>query len=169
MRNSTASLTPRFSASRAVGEYTEQHYLPAAAFRERAAEQGAVDRTIANCEHNMKEIWAALRFGGVKVQTEGARHVFEAGVYLGRLDPNVLRVELYGDGINGNRQQMLRLRQLAGAAGGYVFSAAALVKADPETVVRWHLAGFRLRWCYLIHERGTRIETLSSTGVGAAT
>ena len=64
MRNSTASLTPRFSASRAVGEYTEQHYLPAAAFRERATEQGAVDRTIANCEHNMKEIWAALRWRG---------------------------------------------------------------------------------------------------------
>ena len=31
MRDSMASLTPRFSANRAVGEYTEQHYLPAAA------------------------------------------------------------------------------------------------------------------------------------------
>ncbi|MDR3674797.1 MAG: alpha-glucan family phosphorylase, partial [Acidobacteriota bacterium] len=30
MRNSMASLTPRFSANRAVCEYTEQHYLPAA-------------------------------------------------------------------------------------------------------------------------------------------
>jgi glycogen phosphorylase len=35
---SMASLTPRFSADRAVREYTEQHYLPAAAaYRERAA------------------------------------------------------------------------------------------------------------------------------------
>ncbi len=31
MRESMARLTPRFSANRAVREYTEQHYLPAAA------------------------------------------------------------------------------------------------------------------------------------------
>ena len=31
MRESMARLTPRFSANRAVCEYTEQHYLPAAA------------------------------------------------------------------------------------------------------------------------------------------
>ena len=31
MRESMAHLTPRFSANRAVREYTEQHYLPAAA------------------------------------------------------------------------------------------------------------------------------------------
>jgi hypothetical protein len=30
MRESMAQLTPRFSADRAVREYTEQHYLPAA-------------------------------------------------------------------------------------------------------------------------------------------
>jgi len=39
MRESMAQLTPRFSASRAVCEYTEQHYLPAAAiYRLRAAD-----------------------------------------------------------------------------------------------------------------------------------
>ena len=43
MRESMAQLTPRFSASRTVREYTEQHYLPAAAsYRERAANKGAV-------------------------------------------------------------------------------------------------------------------------------
>jgi glycogen phosphorylase len=42
MRKSMASLTPRFSADRAVREYTEQHYLPGAeTFRQRAAEKGA--------------------------------------------------------------------------------------------------------------------------------
>ncbi len=42
MRESMARLTPRFSANRAVREYTEQHYLPAAAaYRERAADNGA--------------------------------------------------------------------------------------------------------------------------------
>ena len=46
MRESMARLTPRFSANRAVREYTEQHYLPAAlAYRERAAKKALlVDR-----------------------------------------------------------------------------------------------------------------------------
>ena len=47
MRESMARLTPRFSANRTVREYTEQHYLPAAAaYRERAADKGAVGREV---------------------------------------------------------------------------------------------------------------------------
>ena len=43
MRESMARLTPRFSTNRAVREYTEQYYLPAAAaYRERAADKGAI-------------------------------------------------------------------------------------------------------------------------------
>ncbi len=42
MRESMAQLTPKFSADRTVREYTEQHYLPAAAaYLERAANNGA--------------------------------------------------------------------------------------------------------------------------------
>ena len=42
MRESMARLTPRFSTNRAVREYTEQYYLPAAAaYRARAADKGA--------------------------------------------------------------------------------------------------------------------------------
>ncbi|MFZ1072858.1 MAG: alpha-glucan family phosphorylase, partial [Verrucomicrobiia bacterium] len=45
MRESMAQLTPRFSATRAVCEYTEQHYLPAAAARlSRVANHGAVGK-----------------------------------------------------------------------------------------------------------------------------
>ena len=52
MRESMARLTPRFSANRAVREYTEQHYLPAAAaYRERAANKGAVGRQIVDWQH----------------------------------------------------------------------------------------------------------------------
>jgi len=42
MRESMAQLTRRFSADRVVRDYTEQHYLPAAAgYRARAAGKGA--------------------------------------------------------------------------------------------------------------------------------
>ena len=124
-RESMASLTPRFCASRAVREYTEQHYLPGAAtYRGRAADKGAAGRQMVDWQHAMEKEWPALRFGEVKVETDGERHTFEVQVYLNDLDPNVVRVELYADGVNGDgpvRQEMMRLRQLTGAAGGYVY------------------------------------------------
>ncbi|MGA2475115.1 MAG: alpha-glucan family phosphorylase [Terriglobia bacterium] len=135
MRKSMASLTPRFSAARAVREYTEQHYLPAAAaYRERTADKGAVGRSIVNWEHTLKEKWGMLRFGDLKVQTNAAQHIFEAEVYLIDLDPNLVRVELCADGINGGspiRQEMARVRQLAGASGVYVYSAAVSAARPP--------------------------------------
>jgi starch phosphorylase len=128
MRESMARLTPRFSANRTVREYTEHHYLPAAsAYRERAADKGAVGLRVVKWQHTLDEKWAALHFGEVKVETRGAQHVFEVQVCLNDLDPKVVRVELYVDGVVGHapvRQEMKRVRQLAGASGGYVYSAA---------------------------------------------
>jgi len=127
MRESMARLTPRFSADRTVREYTEQHYLPAAAaYTERAADKGTVGRQVVTWEHTLKEKWGTLRFGDVKVQTNAAQHIFEAEVYLNDLDPNVVRVELYADGVNGGapvRQEMKRGQQLAGAAGYHIYRA----------------------------------------------
>jgi starch phosphorylase len=127
MRNSMASLTARFSASRAVCEYAEQHYLrAAAAYRERAADKGAVARNIANWEHTLKEKWDTLRIGDVRVQTNMAQHIFEAEVYLNGLDPNAVRVELYADGTHGAgpiREEMTRIRPLAGGEAGYAYVA----------------------------------------------
>jgi starch phosphorylase len=127
MRKSMASLTPRFSADRAVREYTEEHYLPgAAAYLERAADKGAVGRQMVDWKRSLETEWPALRFGAMKIETFGDRHVFEIQVYFNDLDPNVVRVELYADGVNGGgpvRQEMKRMSQLTGTAGGYVYRA----------------------------------------------
>ena len=89
MRESMAQLTPRFSANRTVREYTEQHYLPAAAaYRARAADKGAVGRQVVDWQHALEQKWAMLRFGEVKVETVGEQHVFEVQVYLGDVDPD---------------------------------------------------------------------------------
>jgi len=70
MRESMARLTPRFSANRTVREYTEQHYLPAAAsYRVRALENSAIGRQVVNWQHALKEKWVMLRFGAMKVET----------------------------------------------------------------------------------------------------
>ncbi|WP_020161015.1 alpha-glucan family phosphorylase [Methylobacter marinus] len=140
MRESMARLTPRFSTNRAVREYTEQQYLPAAAtYRERAADKGAVGRTIVDWEHALKDKWVTLRFGDVKVQTNAAQHIFEAEVYLNDLDPNVVRVEVYADGVNGNspiRQEMMRVQPPDGAPleGIYRASVSATRLATDYTV-----------------------------------
>ena len=127
MRESMARLTPRFSANRAVREYTEQHYLPAAvAYRERAADRGAVGKQIVIWQHALEQKWATLRFGEMKIETDGTQHVFEVQVYLNELDPDAVRLELYANSVNDGdpvRQEMKRVRQLAGAASGYVYSA----------------------------------------------
>jgi starch phosphorylase len=135
MRESMARLTPRFSTNRTVREYTEQHYLPAAAaYRERAADRGAMGRNVVNWAHTLKEKWATLRFGDVKVETRGEQHLFEWQIHLDDVDPKAVRVELYADGVMGSapvRQEMNRVRQRAGASGGYVYSAAVSAARSP--------------------------------------
>ena len=104
MRESMAQLTPRFSADRAVHEYTEQHYLPAAAaYRERAANKGAVGRQVADWQHAVDRAWGSLRFGDLRVETNADHHVFEVEIFLNDLDPNAVRVELYADGTGDSR------------------------------------------------------------------
>ena len=136
MRESMARLTPRFSANRAVREYTEKHYLPAAAaYRLRSKNNGAIGRQIVNWQHSMQKKWAALRFGEVKIETRGGQHVYEVEVCLNDLDPQAVRVELYADGVMGSapvQQEMKRVRQVAGASGGYVYSASVSAVRPPS-------------------------------------
>jgi len=127
MRESMAQLTPRYSANRAVRDYVEQYYLPAAsAYHERAADKGALGVRIVNWKHALEQKWAALRFGEVKSRTDAQQHVFEAQIYLDEIHPEAVRVEVYADGASGgapDRQAMQRIRPLAGSSGGYAYSA----------------------------------------------
>jgi starch phosphorylase len=127
MRNSMASLTPRFSADRAVREYTEQHYLPgAASYRQRAADKGSMGRKMADWQHALEEEWPAVHFGTAKVETNAGQHVFEVEVYFHELDPDAARVELYADGVDGGgpvRQEMERVGHLAGTSNLYTYRA----------------------------------------------
>ena len=127
MRESMARLTPRFSASRAVREYTEQHYLPAAAaYRERAANKGAVGGQVVDWQHAVDRKWSSLRFGDLRVETNADHHMFEVEIFLNDLDPNAIRVELYADGINGGdpvREEMKGVRPLPDASRRCVYHA----------------------------------------------
>jgi starch phosphorylase len=135
MRESMARLTPRFSANRTVREYTEQHYLPAAAaYQLRSADKGAIGRQMVDWQRSLEQEWATLRLGEVRAATDADRDVLEVDVYLNDLDPDAVRVELYADGGDGGapvRQEMQRVRKVAGAPGGYVYSAAVAAARPP--------------------------------------
>ena len=112
MRESLARLTPRFSAERAVREYTERHYLPAVA---RSADQGA---RLAAWHQALERQWHQLGFGAVNVATVGEQHGVEVQVRLGELDPDAIRVELYADGLGGGppvRQELKRVGRIEGS------------------------------------------------------
>ncbi len=127
IRESMAKLTPQFSANRTVREYTERHYLPAAAaYRARAAKKGAVGREIVDWRRGLEQKWSAMRFGQMKTNIGGQKHTFEVEVYFNGVDPDAVRVELYADAINGNgavRQEMTQGEKLASGAG-YIYTTS---------------------------------------------
>ena len=136
MRESMARLTPIFSANRAVCEYTAQHYHPAAAaYNLRIANKGAIGQQIAEWQQHLEQKWSTLHFGEMKIETRGEQHLFEIQVYLNDLDPLVVRVELYADGLSGSapvKQEMKRVRQpVDTSSGNYLYSATVSAARSP--------------------------------------
>jgi glycogen phosphorylase len=116
IRESMARLTPRFSANRAVREYTERYYLPAAAaYRMRAKNEGAVGAKIAAWRSAVARHWHEVRFGAFHVKTGDGVHQFIAEIDLGGLDPEAVSVELFAEPVGGEepvRVPMARERRL---------------------------------------------------------
>jgi starch phosphorylase len=124
MRESMARLTPQFSANRAVREYTERHYLPAAsAYRERAADNGALGRNIAEWRRALDQKWDSLRFGGIRANTRPDGHEIEVDVFLNGMDANAVRVQLYADtaGDRDSIREMTRVRAAPDTSSPDVF------------------------------------------------
>jgi starch phosphorylase len=126
MRASMAELTPAYSASRALREYTERYYLPAArSFAVRSAAGGAEAAAIVDWQSSLQRHWPSLRFGDVAVTTEGGRHTFAATVYTDDIDPDTISIELYADGVGGARPSRTPMRREAPLVGahGFVYRA----------------------------------------------
>ena len=102
IRESMARLTPEFSATRAIREYTEGHYLPAAArYRDRAADDGALGSILLQWRRDLERHWSTVRFINVRIDTHDGHHFIQADIAPGFLTPDHLRVELYADSAQG--------------------------------------------------------------------
>jgi glycogen phosphorylase len=132
MRESMARLTPQFSANRAVREYTEKYYLPAAmAYRKRAGERGALGKELVNWQEQLRRHWPALRLGSVQVESADGVHNFRVQGYLDDIDSDAVEIELYADPLPGGASACYKLTRgepLVGAAKGWTY--VAQVKAN---------------------------------------
>jgi starch phosphorylase len=124
IRESMASLTPQFSSSRAVRDYTERYYLPAAQEWLRrggdsAQGKGEGGRQVLKWRQRLDAAWDQLRFEQLNVITTGDGLAFDVQVQLATLAPTDLAVQLYANGVDGAGPQVYDMTlQSAPADGG---------------------------------------------------
>jgi glycogen phosphorylase len=127
MRESMARLTPAFSANRAVRQYTEEHYLSAAAaFLERAHNRGLFGSELVTWQADLAKHWSTLRFGPANVEQQGEHYLFHVQVFLGDIDPDAVTVELYADALKDGDPitlPMSRGEQPGETKGAFTYSA----------------------------------------------
>jgi glycogen phosphorylase len=127
MRESMARLTPRFSSNRAVRQYTEEHYLSAAAaFGQRAQNRGSLGADLVAWQADLAKHWSSLQFGSATVQQQGEQYLFQVQVFLNDMNSEGVRVELFAEGKKDAgpiTQTMIRGERLVGAANGFTYTA----------------------------------------------
>src|SRR5579863_7805425 len=128
MRASMARLTPNFSANRAVRQYTDEHYVSAAAsFHQRADTRGSLASNLVAWQADLAKHWPSLRFGSATVQQQGQQFAFQVQVFLGEIAPDAISAELYAEGKNGAApitQIMSRGDRLVGGDIGFNYTAS---------------------------------------------
>lgn len=127
MRESMARLTPAFSTNRVVRQYTEEHYLPAAAsYCARAANHGRIGVDLLKWQAELSKHWSTLRFGSATLNHQENQYFLQVQVFLDNLDPDAVRVELYAEAQNDGapaRHPMNRGECLVGSANGFMYTA----------------------------------------------
>jgi starch phosphorylase len=128
VRVSMTTLTARFSANRAVRQYTTEHYLPAAeAYEARRANQSALGIRLTNWRQTLEREWNSMSFGDLQIETRDGQHHFRVEVIFGKVDPQAVQVELFAPDPENRawRQPMARGDKLPDRGGAYVFTAQA--------------------------------------------
>lgn len=150
MRESMARLTPTFSTNRAVRQYTDEHYLSAAAaFRQRDENRGSLGADLVAWRAELAKHWSALRFGSATVQRRGEQYLFQVQVLLDHIDPDAVRVELYVEAEKDTapiKQPMNRRDPLVGTGSGFTYTALVPTTRPPADytprLVPQHLGWF---------------------------
>jgi starch phosphorylase len=136
VRESMATLTPEFSASRAIREYTNDHYLPAASgYTARAANDGKLGAELLQWQRSIAEQWTTLRFGNISAETKDGQHEFQISVVPGGLHPDQFRVELYAGptGASGAKPEILAVCKSSEEPSGTIVYSVCCPATRPAT------------------------------------
>lgn len=128
IRESMATLTPYYSANRAVREYTERYYIPGAQrYHDRTANNAALCQEILQWKRLVESNWRKVHFGKLTVEN----NFFEIEVFLGDLTPEAVKVELFAEGSPPIKQEMTMIRQ---TGDGYLYHTKIDVHHDNEAL-----------------------------------
>lgn len=131
IRESMARLTPHFSSNRAVREYTEKFYLPAAeSYRKRVENNGALARQIVDWQLSLEQNWDKLGFGELKIKKSENQYLFEVQIYLNNLDRQAIRVELYSAAMT---KEMEYHGQILNTTNGHIYRAEVPAMDPPSS------------------------------------
>ncbi len=125
MRNSMKLLTARFSSNRAVRQYTERYYLPAATnFIKRAEKQGRLGKKIEDIRLELRSKWGQIRFGESQITHEKGSYLFQIPISLSTIKPETILVQLYADGIEGGDPEIIDMKgKVLIKEGDFVYQA----------------------------------------------
>jgi len=129
MRASMSSLTWRFSSNRMLRDYLERLYLPMIPLLRERTQDGALrGRELQRWHSALERAWHTVHFGNVSTRDDAGHRIVTAQVYLGDVDPDSVRVELYADPRSADEQAvalpMSRGTPIPGAVNGAMYEAS---------------------------------------------
>lgn len=126
IRESMAKLAPFYSANRSVREYTESYYIPKAQiYKKRTENRAALSHEILEWMQTIKKNWDQVEFRSLKI----AKQTLEVEVFLGKLKPEWVKVELFADEDAPFKQEM---KQVRSTGLSYFYSAEIPSHQSPE-------------------------------------
>ncbi len=154
VKASMSRLTARYNSARMMQEYIDAIYRPAAQAHRKRCQNGAkLAMELAAWQARLNEGWKDIRFGRLSASREGEYWRFSVEAYLGDLNPDDVRVEMYADPLTGQKSPdgpdkvvMKRVGPLTGAANGYAFECIVSAKRAAEDytarIVPYHPEAF---------------------------
>jgi len=127
IRESMATLASQFSAGRAIREYAEAHYIPAAASYRSREENNHAGAGLLAWQQQIARHWNDVRFGAVDIKTHDDRHFFDVKIFPGEVGLDGLRVQLYANSSAAGRaviEEMIPHSSIPDSDGGQIYAAS---------------------------------------------
>ena len=134
IKHSMARLTPTYSANRAVREYTDKYYVPAATkYIQRAANGGQLGKEMLVWKEKIAAKWHFVRFVSTNVSEKDDKYEFEAIVDIDSIDINNISVQIYAEDEQKSPyiSCMQLIKGLDGEPNSFLFRSA-VAKKFPE-------------------------------------